>query len=101
MHSRHSWQKEDAKISAYVTMVLKANEMVVDYHESLFHRRYRTLEDAESCHAQTIANLPQIIFTCNQCHYKEQLYFIFAIASISINAFLGRVLTAIVERAGL
>jgi len=71
MQVRHSWQKEDAKISVYETMVFRANEMVVDYHESLFHRRYRTFEDAESGHAQTIANLPQIIFTCNQYHYKE------------------------------
>jgi hypothetical protein len=70
MQVRHSWQKEDAKISVYETMVFRAKAEVVDYHDSLFHRRYRTLEDAESGHTQTISALPQIILTCSQCHNK-------------------------------
>lgn len=70
MQVRHSWQNEDAKISVFETMVFKASNGVVDYHESLFHRRYRTIEEARAGHAQTLQNLPKIVFTCSQCHYK-------------------------------
>lgn len=70
MQVRHPWQSEDAKISVFETMVFCSNNGVVDYHESLFHRRYRTLNEARSGHTQTLQNLPKIVFTCSQCHYK-------------------------------
>lgn len=70
MQVRHSWQHEDDKIFVFETMVFRVNKGVVDYHDSLFHRRYRNLKEAQAGHAQTLQDLPKIVFTCSQCHYK-------------------------------
>jgi len=67
MEVRHSWQKEHEKICVFETMVFAAPEGEIDYHSSLYHRRYRTLDGAIKGHADTIGALPQIILTCKAC----------------------------------
>lgn len=71
MQVRHSWQHDDEKIFVFETMVFRAKNGVVDYHDSLFHRRYRTTKEAKDGHAKTLRDLSKIVFTCSQCRYKE------------------------------
>jgi transcription initiation factor IIE alpha subunit len=70
MQVRHSWQTQDEEIFVFETMVFRVQNKVIDYHASLFHRRYRTVKEARDGHAQTLKNLEKIIFTCSKCHYK-------------------------------
>lgn len=70
MNVRHTWQHEHANISVFETMVFTATGQEVDYHSSLYHRRYNTKEEALKGHQRTLDELERIIFTCKNCRNR-------------------------------
>ena len=73
MDVRHSWLNQHKNVNVYETMVFSKKDGKVQYHDSLYHKRYSKYEDAIKGHDYIINNISKIISACFLCKQNMSL----------------------------
>lgn len=71
MDVRHSWLNQHQNVNVYETMVFAKKDGKVQYHNSLYHKRYPTHDEAVAGHSNIVENIASIITTCKE--YREKI----------------------------
>ena len=70
MDVRHSWLNQHQNVNVYETMVFAKKDGKVQYHNSIYHKRYATHDEATSGHNSIVENIANIIDACTACREK-------------------------------
>lgn len=70
MDVRHSWLNQHQNVNVYETMVFPKKEGNVQYHNSLYHKRYPSYDEAVLGHTNIVENIVNIIDACIECRDK-------------------------------
>jgi hypothetical protein len=70
MDVRHSWLNQHQNVNVYETMVFAKKDGKVQYHNSIYHKRYPSHDEAVTGHNNIVENIANIINACTECREK-------------------------------